>query len=84
MNDMIYKGIWCVIGIIMIIYYARRKHTVRSALAGMLTGGAALILLHYFGDSLGYAPPVNLFNTAVSLVLGVPGAALIMAVNLIK
>ncbi|MCI7803726.1 MAG: pro-sigmaK processing inhibitor BofA family protein [Oscillospiraceae bacterium] len=83
MNDMIYKGIWVVSAIIMIIYYARRKHTVRSALSGMLSGGAALILLHYFGDNLGYAPPVNLFNTAVSLVLGVPGAALIMAVNLI-
>lgn len=84
MNDMIYKGIWVVSAIIMIIYYARRKHTVRSALSGMLSGGAALLLLHYFGDNLGYAPPVNLFNTAVSLVLGVPGAALIMAVNLIK
>ena len=83
MNDMIYKGIWVVSAIIMIIYYARRKHTVRSALSGMLSGGAALILLHYFGDNLGYATPVNLFNTAVSLVLGVPGAALIMAVNLI-
>lgn len=84
MNDMIYKGIWVVSAIIMIIYYARRKHTVRSALSGMLSGGAALLLLHYFGDNLGYSPPVNLFNTAVSLVLGVPGAALIMAVNLIK
>lgn len=84
MNDMIFKGIWAAAGIIMLIYYARRKNTVKSALSGMLSGGAALVLLHYFGDNLGYAPPVNLFNTAVSLVLGVPGAALIMAVNLIK
>lgn len=84
MNDIIYKVIWAALGIIMIIYYARRKHTVRSAVTGMLSGAAALILLHYFGDNLGYAPPVNLFNTAVSLVLGIPGTALIMAVNLIK
>lgn len=84
MNEMIYKGIWVVLGLVMIIYYAKRKHTVRSAFSGMLSGAAALILLHYFGDNLGYAPPVNLFNTGVSLVLGIPGAVLIMAVNLIK
>ncbi len=84
MNDMIFKGIFVAAGIIMLVYYARRKNTVKSALSGMLSGAAALVLLHYLGDNLGYAPPVNLFNTAVSLVLGVPGAALIMAVNLIK
>lgn len=83
MNEMILKGILAAIGLIMIVYYAKRKHTVRSAFSGMLSGGAALLLLYYFGDGLGYAPPVNLFNTAVSLVLGIPGVAIIMAANII-
>ena len=82
MNETIFKAIWIVAGIIMLIFYSKRKHTVRSALSGMLSGCVALVLLHYFGGSLGYAPPVNLFNTAVALILGVPGTVMIMAVNI--
>lgn len=83
MDKMIFKGIWIAVGLIMLIYYARRKHTVRSVFFGMLSGCIALVLMHYFGGKLGFAPPVNLFNTAVSLILGVPGVVLIMVVNLI-
>ncbi len=31
MNDVIFKGIWVLLGIIMLRYYAKRKHTVKSA-----------------------------------------------------
>lgn len=82
MNDLIFKGIWVLAGLIMLRYYAKRKHTVRSALSGMASGGAALMLMHYFGDYIGFTPPLNLFNTAVSLILGIPGVALITCVNL--
>ena len=81
MYGIIYKVVWAILGIIMIVYYAKRKHTVSSALIGMTSGAAALVLLHYFGGYIGYAPPLNLFNTAVSLVLGIPGAVLVTAVN---
>ena len=81
MYGIIYKAVWVILGIIMIVYYAKRKHTVSSALFGMTSGAAALVLLHYFGGYIGYAPPLNLFNTAVSLVLGIPGAVLVTAVN---
>ena len=83
MNDYIFKFIWIVAGLIMLRVYAKRKGTVKSAFVGMLSGGAALILLHYYGSYIGFSPPVNLFNTVVSLVLGIPGVALIAAVNLL-
>ncbi len=83
MNDYIFKLIWIVAGLIMLRFYARRKKTIKSAIIGMVSGAAALILLHYYGDNIGFAPPLNLFNTTVSLVMGIPGAALIMAVNLL-
>ena len=54
----------------------------RSALFGMTSGCAALVALHYFGDYIGFAPDINMFNTMVSLILGIPGAVLIMAANI--
>lgn len=84
MYDMIFKGICVAIILIMVVYYAKRKNTIRSAFVGMLSGVAALVLLHYFGDRIGYSPPVNMFNTGVALTLGIPGTALIMAVNIIS
>lgn len=82
MNDIIFKGIWILTGIIMLRYYAKRKHTIKSAFFGMLSGGTALILMHYFGSHVGFSPSLNLFNTMVSLVLGIPGVILITAVNM--
>lgn len=81
MNDYIFKFIWIAIGIIMLRIYAKRKSTIKSALFGMLSGGAALILLHYFGGYIGFSPPLNLFNTMVSLLLGIPGLTLIVIAN---
>ncbi len=82
MNDIIFKGILVAIALIMLIYYAKRKHTIRSAFMGMFSGGCTLLLLHYFGGEFGFSPPVNFFNTIISVVLGIPGAILIMAVNM--
>lgn len=82
MNDVIFKGIWVLLGIIMLRYYAKRKNTVKSAFFGMISGGIVLMLMHYYGNYIGFSPPLNLFNTMVSLVLGVPGVILIAAVNL--
>lgn len=82
MNDIIFKGIWILAGIIMLRYYAKRKHTIKSVFFGMLSGGTVLVLMHYFGNHIGFTPPLNLFNTMVSLVLGIPGVILITAVNM--
>ncbi len=83
MDGILFKAIWIALGIVMLFYYGRRKKSFSSAFFGMTSGCAALVLLHYFGDYVGYAPDINMFNTAVSLILGIPGAALIMAVNML-
>ena len=83
MNENIFKAIWVIAGIIMLIYYGKRKKTLRSALFGMTSGCAALVGFHYFGDYVGFAPDINMFNTMVSLILGIPGAVLIMAANIL-
>lgn len=67
-----------VIGVIMLIYYGKTKKPVRNALIGMTTGGLGLLGAHFFGSSLSIGLGLNLFNTAVSLILGVPGVLLLI------
>lgn len=83
MDVNLFKGLCAAVGIIMLIYYGRRKKPFSSAVFGMISGCAALVIFHYAGKYVGFSPAINMFNTAVSLVLGAPGAALIMAVNMI-
>ncbi|MBQ3567290.1 MAG: pro-sigmaK processing inhibitor BofA family protein [Oscillospiraceae bacterium] len=82
MKEYFFIGIWIAAGIIMLKFYAKRKNTVISAFAGMISGGIALVAVHYLGSYIGITIPVNLFNTAVSLILGIPGAVFITAVNI--
>ncbi len=77
-------GIFGIAGIIMLLTYAQRDHAFIHSLIGMMSGSGALLLFHFYGDRLGYAPPVNLFNTAVSLIMGIPGAVMIEALNIWK
>ncbi len=82
MKENCFIAIWFFLGIIMLKIYAKRSKTTRSAFIGMMSGGASLVAVHFLGTYIGTAIPVNLFNTAVSLILGIPGTALIVAINL--
>lgn len=59
--------------IIMSAHYLRARKPVRTALKGMISGALALILLNGWGGIIGLYLPINLFNTLISLVLGIPG-----------
>lgn len=75
-TDVIFTLIWCIAGAIMLFYYSRRKHPVLYALFGMISGGGTLILVHLYGDKIGISAELNLFNTMVSLILGIPGVCM--------
>ncbi len=66
----------------MLKVYAKRRKTIRSAFFGMITGGVSLLAIHYIGSYIGFTVPINLFNTIISLILGIPGTAIILGVNL--
>ena len=82
MNDLIFYAMLVLSGLAMLIFYGRRR-SIKSVFTGMLSGGGLLVLLHFFGGALGYAPPLSLFNTAVSLILGIPGVIMIVVVNMV-
>jgi hypothetical protein len=73
MNDYIFWAIWAVAGLIMLIYYMKRK---RGYIITPILGIAALLACHYYGDFLGFTPELNVFNVAIAGVLGVPGMVL--------
>ena len=50
-------------------------------LAGSLLGGLALWLINHFGSLVGFSVPLNPFSALITGTLGLPGLALIIALN---
>lgn len=75
-TDILFTLIWCIAGAIMLFYYSRKRHPVLYALFGMGTGGLALMLMHFYGEKIGVHISLNLFNTMISLILGIPGVCM--------
>lgn len=82
-TEWIFCGIWLIAGLGMLRCYLSRKRPLRSALLGMLTGVAALTLMHLYGGRFGVEMPLNCFTGGISLLLGVPGVTLLTVLLLI-
>lgn len=78
MGNIIFWTVFALAGIVMLIYYTRTRKPFRNALIGMTTGGLGLLGAHFFGSYIGMALTLNFFNTAVALVLGIPGVILLL------
>lgn len=63
-------------------YIAKCKHPLRRGVASMLIGAAALTAVNLLSPITGVYIPVSLLSIIVSVVGGVPGVTLIMALNL--
>lgn len=62
----------------MLIYYRASKKPIKAALGGTLSGAVSLMAAHFFGEYIGAALSLNLFNIAVALILGSPGVVLLV------
>lgn len=76
MKILIITGVIC--AIIMLMIYAKSSHPIKSAFKGMFFGAIALVLISIYGNKFGVNLPLSYFNTAVSLVLGIPGVAILI------
>lgn len=65
-------------GVAMLIYYGKSDAPVRSAIKGMFTGAAALAVVHFAGEYFSICLPLNIFNIAAALILGIPGVILLI------
>ncbi len=77
-GEIILWGILVVSAIIMLIYYGKSDAPIRSSLKGVFFGAAALAAVHFLGAYFSFTLPLNIFNIAVSLILGVPGVILLV------
>jgi len=69
--------------VVMLIHCLRSEKPFKTAFRSMAGGGISLVLLHFFGSSLGLALPLNLFTAFVSLILGLPGTASMAVIELL-
>ena len=81
MQEVIFWGIWAVLGLIMLLYYLRRKRRVLSLLVGAGSGLLALLVVHYGGRLVGISPVLNPLHLVQSAVLGVPGVILMVVLH---
>lgn len=81
--ELIFYGTFTLAGVIMLIHFMRSGKPFAAAFKSMASGGLGLVLLHFFGDSLGLALPLNLFTAFVSLTLGLPGTAAMAVIELL-
>ena len=72
-----YALLWVFAGLCAVLFYLRRKNRVRTFLLGMFTGVTALMLFHFYGERLGFAPALSGTNLLIASVFGIPGTALI-------
>ena len=81
MQEVIFWGIWAVLGLIMLLYYLRRKRRVLSLLVGAGSGLLALLVVHYGCSLVGISPVLNPLHLVQSAVLGVPGVILMVVLH---
>ncbi len=71
-----YALFWIFVGLCTLFFYLRHKKRIRAFLLGSMTGLMSLVLLHLFGEGIGFAPTLCTTNLLLSTILGIPGTAL--------
>lgn len=64
---------------VMFIYYSKCKRPIPKILFGFGSGLLVLYPVQWILGSMGYAITFNIFTASVSVILGIPGVALLVA-----
>lgn len=75
--------ILCCITAIMLFFYVKQRHPMKSVLFGSISGIGSLIGMRLLLGTLGAALPLNLFTCWISAVLGIPGVIAISVLQII-
>lgn len=77
MEENCYWLLWGGAALCLAVFYIFRRKRVKTFLLGGSSGLAALLLLHFFGGTIGFAPTLCLTNLVISVLFGIPGVALL-------
>lgn len=75
--------ILCCVTAIMLLFYSKQKHPIKSVLFGSISGIGSLIGTRLLLGALETALPLNLFTCWTSAVLGIPGVIAISVLQII-
>jgi|GEM_PF-604860 len=67
----------------MLAEYLRHKRKLAAVLIGTASGIATLLLLHFYGEPLGFTPPLTAFTVGTAAVGGIPAVLLLALLNLL-
>lgn len=67
--------------VVMIGYYSKCSHKLKKLLFGSLSGVAVLYPASLIIGAMGYGLTMNLFTVSVSVLLGIPGVALLIVTS---
>jgi hypothetical protein len=81
LRDHLYELFWALAVLCLLWLLLHHRKRVRAFLLGSAAGLASLLLLHQFGDAIGFAPTLSLTNLTTAGLLGVPGTLLLMAAH---
>lgn len=83
--EIIVLGIVAVLAVAMLWFYAKSKNKIVKLLFGACSGIGVLFPAGYILEAVGYGRclPVNVFTLSVSGILGIPGVALMAAIQLL-
>lgn len=65
----------------MLVTYLRQKHRLLSILLGVGSGVGGLLLCHFYGDPIGFQPPLTVCTLSVSAVGGIPALLLLYGLH---
>ena len=82
-TDEIFKIICGIMIVVNGIYFLKCRKKLFSFLLSGILGFAALVLLNKYGLFIGEVPPLNKFNIAGSIILGVPYVVLAAIIKLL-
>ena len=78
LRNYFYWLLWIAGILCLLIFYIFHKKRMRAFLLGSSTGLILLFLLHFYGETIGFAPTLCTTNLLTCGIFGIPGVALLI------
>ena len=82
-GEIIILVILCCITMVMLFFYAKQKHPVKSALFGSISGICSFIGAKMLFLTAGIVLPLNVFTVWTSAALGIPGVVALSVLQML-
>lgn len=82
-GQIIFLIILCCITIVMLFFYTKQKHPIKSALFGCISGICGFLGAKLLFGAAGIVLPLNVFTVWTSAALGIPGVVALSVLQML-